>query len=163
MKLCKLSILWSKAWNISLFFCGTRPTVNVNLWGGVASASRYQWTSPQPCNHPWKKPPSETLCLPWNLLTTALSSVYLRLLTYFSPWFDSVLWILFWPNSLPWPNTWVVSVSISTQKVSLCSYLKLLDLWFGKSYYFTLYISSHDMSCNGIPVELRFVFADTVQ
>lgn len=94
MKLCQLSTLWSKAWNIALFFCGTWPTVNVNLWGGVASASRHQWTSPQPCNHPWKKPPSETLCLPWSLLITALSFVYLCLLNYFSPWFDSVLWIL---------------------------------------------------------------------
>lgn len=69
----------------------------------------------------------------------------------------------FGPNSLPWPNTWVVSVSISTQKVSLYFYLKILDFRFGKLYYFALYISSHDMSCNGIPVELRLVFADTAQ
>ena len=90
MKLGKLSTLWSKAWNIALFFCGTWPTVNVNLWGGVASANRHQWPSPQSC----KKPPSESLCLPRSLLISALPLVYLYLLTYFSPWFDSVLWIL---------------------------------------------------------------------
>lgn len=154
MKLGKLSTLWSKAWNIALFFCGTWPTVNVNLWGAVASASRHQWPSPRSC----KKPPSESLCLPRSLLITALPLVYLYLLTYFSPWFDSVLWILSGQTHYNDPR--VISVSISTQKVSLCSYLKLLDFWFGKSYYFTLYIGSHDKSCNGIPAELRLVFAD---
>lgn len=94
MKLCNLSTLLSQAWNIALHFCGTWPTINVNLWRGVASANRNQWTShsPQICNHPWKASLGDLLragestqyCLAFSLFV----------LTYlFFPWFDSVLWI----------------------------------------------------------------------
>lgn len=112
----------------------------------------------------WKYPLNDSLRDPLLARESAQYGLHFGLfvLTYLLfpvIWFCSVN--TFWPNLLQWQNTWVDSVDISIQEVSLCFYLKLLNFQFSKIILFNPVYHQPYCSCNGVAVELQLVFADS--